>query len=99
MKGNHPKHVVINVIIHVPVDNLADQIHVNGAAAEAMIQYIVGQRGVLQNTTHYMMPSAVNPGQSDKHQWLDRIGIHGQNKSEYVIRGPDPCDTEELLAF
>ena len=42
------KHVVLDVVVHVPVEIADDRIHVHGAAVEPMIEHVLSQAGVLR---------------------------------------------------
>ena len=52
------EHVVLEMVIHVPVDEAADRVHVNRAAVEAMVQDILSQPGVLRGVVDDHQPCA-----------------------------------------
>ena len=66
--GHHREHVVFDVVIHVPIDETADAVHVNGTAVEPVVDYVIGEARVLQNPRHDVMPSAIKARQTDEHE-------------------------------
>ena len=50
--GHHREHVVLNMVVHVPIDEAADRVHQNGAGIQPVVEHIVGQPAVLQVTGH-----------------------------------------------
>jgi hypothetical protein len=47
MVWHQRKHVVLDMVIHVPVEEPVDRIHVYRAAVEAMVEDVFRQAGVL----------------------------------------------------
>ena len=70
MVGHEREHVVLDVVIHVPVDEPADRIHVNRPAVEAVVQNILGQAGVLRVLWMIISQVPKNCGSTNK-----KIGI------------------------
>ena len=46
--GHQRKHVVLDVVVHVPVQIAVDPAHIHGAAVETVIEHVLGQTGVLR---------------------------------------------------
>ena len=46
--GHHGEHMMFDMVIHVPIDETADRVHVNATGIEAVIKHVIGHAGVLQ---------------------------------------------------
>ena len=66
--GHHGKHMMFDMIVHVPVNKPADPVHIYGAAVKSVIGHVVGQPAVLQQARHHMVPRPIQPGQPDHQQ-------------------------------
>ena len=49
---HHREHVVLDVVVHVPVDEAADRVHEHGAAVEPVVGDVVGKPAMLQQPGH-----------------------------------------------
>ena len=94
--GHQWVHVVLDVVIHVPVYEPADRIHVYRTAVQAVVDDIVGQTPMLQNAGHDVMPGAVQPWQTDDHEWENRLQDNRARDSQQVNRKPDSRDSNHL---
>ena len=75
--GHHGKHVMFNVVVHVPVYEAQYGVHVNRAAIEAVVQNIFGKSTMLSDTRHHMHPSAIHGGQRpDEQHWENGTYIY-----------------------
>src|SRR5579863_7471940 len=66
--GNEREHVMLDVIVHVPVDEAAERIEIHGAAVQPMVEDVVGKSDMLGEAGENMMPAAVNAWEADQHQ-------------------------------
>ena len=71
VERHHGEHVVLDVIVHVPIDEPAQRIHVDRAAVEPMVGDVVGKTAVLGQARHDVMPGAIHPRQPDDHRRQD----------------------------
>ena len=68
MIGNQREHVVLNVVVHVPVEIAVDQIHVYRPAVETVVEHILCQAGMLRHAVDGHEPSAEYICEPDEHQ-------------------------------
>ncbi len=59
MIRHHREHMVLNVIVHISVDETVNPVHINRAAVQSMIKYILCKARMLQKARHSMMPRPV----------------------------------------
>ena len=48
--GDQRKHVVFEVVVHVPVEVAVDGVHIDGAAVKAMVKDVFGETSMLGRT-------------------------------------------------
>ena len=68
MVGNERKHVVLHVVIHVPIEESVNRVHVNGPAIEAVIEDIFGEARVLSKTVNNHQPGTEKVRKPDEKQ-------------------------------
>ena len=68
MIWHHREHVMLDVVIHVPINETADPIHINCATVQAVVDDIISKARVLQNARHDTVPSTVKAGQTNDHK-------------------------------
>ena len=66
MEGNRREKVVLQMIVHVPVEKPKDGIHVDRPAIESVIEDVLGETGVLGGREKDTESRPVNGGQSDE---------------------------------
>ena len=93
--GHSWKHVVFDMVIQVPIDEAADEIHVNGARIQAMIGHVISQAAMLQKPGHHMVPRAKKPGQPDDHERQDRVHPEGEADSGCIVCGRNSGDADD----
>src|ERR1700733_15277016 len=62
------KDMVLYVIVHVPIEEPEDRIHVNGARIQPMIEDVLGEPNVLRDPAIESEPPAVQRRQTDVHR-------------------------------
>ena len=67
------KHVMLDMIIHVPIKKTIDWIHVNRPAIQAMVEDIFREPGVLRVTVNRHQPATPKIRQADEHQWQKAV--------------------------
>ena len=93
---HHREHVVLDMVVHVPVDEAADRVHQHGARVEPVIDDVVGEPAMLQQPGHHVMPGAVEARQPDQHQRQQRSHGDGERDRRDIDRRPDPRDADRL---
>ena len=58
MVRHQREHVVLDVVIHVPVEIPVDRVHVDRAAIEPVVENVFGQSGVLSKAVDEHQPGA-----------------------------------------
>ena len=84
------EHVVLDVVIHVPVDEAADRIHVNSAAIEAMVKNILRQPGVLRGVVDDHEPRAEKLRQHEQEDRNPTLPEDGRGDDHRVNCQVDP---------
>ena len=54
MERDHREHVVFDVVVHVPVDEAQNWIHVDSAGIQTMIEHVLGKTRVLPQSLEAM---------------------------------------------
>ena len=72
------EHVVLDVVVHVPVQITVDPAHVHRPAVETVIENIFGQTRVLRVTVSDQQPGAEEIGQADQQQGKDAAAPDGE---------------------
>ena len=62
MKRHGWKNMVLDVVIHVPVDPSIERAHVYGASVKPVVDGIFGKSCVLCKTEHHKEPMSVDAG-------------------------------------
>ncbi|MCY1235197.1 hypothetical protein D9M72_478040 [compost metagenome] len=97
--GHHREHVVLHMVVHVPIDEAAQRVHVDRAAVQPMVCHVVGEAAVLQQPGQHMMPSTVEPRQTDQHQRQDRTEVERERDRCGVDGKPDAGNEDRLRLF
>ena len=66
--GHGREHVVLDVVVHVRVQEPEDGVHVHGAGVEPVVQHVLSEPGVLGEPEEHHQPEAVHAGQADVEQ-------------------------------
>ncbi len=87
---------MLDVVVHVPVDEAADRVHMDRAAVQPVVDDIVGEAAMLQQAGQHMMPGAIEAGQADEHQRQD--GAHRNRRRDRgdIDGKPDARDADGL---
>ena len=64
--GNEREHVVLNVVIHVQVEEPIEQVGEKGSRVEAMVEDVFGQAGVLSEPVKRHQPGAKEVGKANE---------------------------------
>ena len=99
VERNHRKHVMLDMVVHVPIDEPRHRIHQHRARIQPMIGDVVGQPAMLQQPGHHMVPRSVKPWQAYHHQGQDRTGPERQADRGGVDCHPDPRDRYHFVGF
>ena len=70
------KHVVFDMVVHVPIQEAIDRVHVNRAAVHAVIEHILRETGVLGETIDRHQPCSEEVGQADVKQRQDAAVVN-----------------------
>ena len=70
--------MVLDMVVHIQIEESMNRIHVYGAAVQSMIEDIFRQSGMLRVAVEDHQPSAEEVRQTDKHQGENAVGINGQ---------------------
>ena len=54
--GNHRKHMMLDVIIHIPIYKSTEGVHIYCPSVQPMVKYIICQTSMLKQTRHNEMP-------------------------------------------
>lgn len=73
---HHREHVVLDMVVHIPVQPAHHRVHINGAAVQPVVKHVFGQPAVLQKSGHDHMPATVDAGAADQQQRDRRTADH-----------------------
>src|SRR5208283_2767740 len=76
--GNQREHVVLRVVVHVPVQEAVDGVHVHRPAVQAVIKDVLGQARVLREPVDGRQPRAVEVCEADVEEGQDAAGVERQ---------------------
>ena len=66
--GHHRVHVMIQMVIHVPVQETKYRVHHHGAAVEPVVKHVFWHARVLRQAEEDIEPGAIEGRQSDEQQ-------------------------------
>lgn len=66
--GDEQEHVVLDVMVHIPVQVVIDWVYVDGAAIEPVVEHVLGKTGVLCMAVNHHEPGSEETRQADIHQ-------------------------------
>ena len=66
--------MVLDVVVHVPVQIAVDPVHIDRAAVETVVENILGKAGVLRVAVGDQQPGAEEIGQADEQQRKNAAG-------------------------
>src|SRR5450631_3748139 len=99
MIWNEREHVVLDMVVHVPVEIAVDQIHVHGPAVETVIEHVLCKAGMLRHAVDGHEPGAKYVRESDEHQRKNAALTDGEpddgGVDEEIDAGPE-IDLGEL---
>ena len=96
MIGHQGEHVVLDVIVHVPIQEAVDAVHIDRPAVEPMIEHILGEAGVLGVGINRRQPCPVKLGKPDEHQRQQAALIDGQADDRRIDQQANPGAPEGL---
>ncbi len=99
--GNQREHVVFHVVVHLPVEEAIDGVHIDRPAVQPMIEHVFGHARMLRVAVDGHEPGAVEAGQADKHQRQDAARANRQADDARVDQHVDagPKDHFAILRF
>jgi predicted regulator of amino acid metabolism with ACT domain len=59
------KHVMFHVVIHIPIDESAERIHVNRSAVQTVIEHVLREAGMLCRIVNDHQPCAEEVRKND----------------------------------
>ena len=59
--------MVLDVVVHVPIDPSIEWAHVYGASVQAVVNGVFGKSCVLCKTEHHEEPMSVDAGETNEH--------------------------------
>ena len=65
--GHQRKHVVLDVVVHVPIQVAVDRVHVDRAAIEAVVEHVFGEPGMLGIAIDRHQPGTIEIFQGPVH--------------------------------
>ena len=68
VERHHGENVVLNVLVHVHIQEPRYGIHVHCARIQAVVAFILRQSRMLRQAAQEVMPSAIETRQHDEHQ-------------------------------
>lgn len=72
---NQREHVVLHMVIHVPIKEAVERIHLDRAAVQPVIQDVLRESRVLRKSVNQHQPTAVEVQQPDIHQRQNAVPI------------------------
>src|SRR5579863_2009469 len=78
------KHVVLNVIAHVPIEVPVYHIHVDRTAVKAMVKDILGQSRVLRQSIRDRKPRPEQVGEANQEQGKNAVAVYGERDHSSV---------------
>ena len=89
MVGHQWEHVMFDVIVHVPVDEPADRVHMDRAAVEPVIENVFRETGVLGGVVDNHQPGAEKVRQDDQEYRHPRLQGYGSRDDGQIDRKDD----------
>lgn len=68
MVGDEREHVVLNVVVHVPVEKAIERVGQEGSRVETVVEDVLGKAGVLGQSEERHKPGSEEVGQSDEEE-------------------------------
>ena len=93
------EHVMLHMVVHVPVDESAHWIHVNGPAVQAVVEDILGQTGMLGRVVNDHQPSAEEMRQDDQKYGNPALERHRSHNGCQIKSHHDPRVAPDFWKF
>src|SRR5580698_7984962 len=97
--GDRWEDVVLHVVVHVPIEEPEDRIHVNGAGIQPMVEHVLGQSNMLGHAAIKREPSAVERRQADVHRRQNGAKSEAGDDDESVDGKVNPSDKVHLRSL
>ena len=80
---------MLDVVVHVPIEEPEDRVHVDGARIEPVVEDVLGETEMLGAAEIELKPGAVERRKADQHRRQDRAEINAGDDDQRIDRQID----------
>ena len=96
---HHREHVVLDVVVHVPVQEPVDPAHLHRAGVQPVVEHVLAEPGVLGEAVEVEQGGAVQPRPADQHHRQPAPEPDRQGHGDGVDGQVDPGGAVDLVPF